>query len=161
MPGKPLTSLARELARQRPDLADPEGVIAGGLVLVDGRPVANPASRVRPGCSLVVREDAGLRGEAKLRPALEQIGVSVEERVALDAGAAACGFTRVLLERGAARIYAVNAGHGQLLGSLRQDPRVVNLEGTNLGALDRSLVPEPVAVVTLDLSYLALADAVV
>jgi len=83
----------------------------------------------------------------------------VRGRVALDAGAAAGGFTKVLLEAGARRVYAVEAGH-ELLGSLRQDPRVVNLEGTNLGELDRRLVPDPVEVVTLDLSYLPLADAV-
>src|SRR4051812_1645531 len=155
-----MTTLVRELARQRPDIGDPEAVIEAGLVLVDGRPVGNPASRVRPGCSLVVREDAPLRGEAKLRAALDHFGVTVEERVALDSGAAAGGFTRGLLERGASRVYAVDAGHGQLLGSLRQERRVVNLEGTNLGDLDRVAVPDIVEVVTLDLSYLALADAV-
>ena len=154
-------ALVKELARQRPDLDDPAAAIAAGLVLVDGRPVANPESRVAKGCSLVVRVEAPLRGEAKLRAALDRFGVVVAGRVALDAGAAAGGFTTVLLDRGATRVYAVDAGHGQLLGSLRQDPRVVNLEGTNLGSLDRSLVPDPVEVVTLDLSYLSLADAVV
>jgi 23S rRNA (cytidine1920-2'-O)/16S rRNA (cytidine1409-2'-O)-methyltransferase len=101
-----------------------------------------------------------LRGEAKLEAALAAFRVRVEGRTALDAGAAAGGFTRVLLRRGARRVYAVDAGYGQLLGSLRQDPRVVNLERTNLGALDRRLVPEAVELVTLDLSYLALAEAV-
>ncbi|MGH9163968.1 MAG: SAM-dependent methyltransferase, partial [Acidimicrobiales bacterium] len=74
--------------------------------------------------------------------------------------AAAGGFTRVLLAAGAQRVYAVDAGHGQLLGSLRQDPRVVNLEATNLGDLDGERVPEAVGVVTLDLSYLSVSDAV-
>ena len=78
----------------------------------------------------------------------------------LDLGAAAGGFTRVLLESGAARVYAVDAGFGQLLGSLRQDPRVVNLEATNVAALDTHLIPEPIEVVTIDVSYLALAAAV-
>jgi 23S rRNA (cytidine1920-2'-O)/16S rRNA (cytidine1409-2'-O)-methyltransferase len=63
-------------------------------------------------------------------------------------------------DAGAARVYAVDAGHGQLLGSLRSHPRVVNLEGVNLGELDTSRVPEEVELVTLDLSYLPLADAV-
>jgi 23S rRNA (cytidine1920-2'-O)/16S rRNA (cytidine1409-2'-O)-methyltransferase len=66
----------------------------------------------------------------------------------------------VLLAAGSRRVYAVDAGVGQLLGSLRRDPRVVNLEGTNLGELDRRHVPEVVELVTLDLSYLALALAV-
>ena len=70
------------------------------------------------------------------------------------------GFTRVLLEAGARRVYAVDAGHGQLLGSLRLDPRVVNLEATNVGRLSAAHVPEAVEVVTVDVSYLSLAGAV-
>lgn len=155
-----LVPLVKELARQRPEIEDPESVIVAGAVLVDGRPVANPASRVAKGCSLVVRAGAPLRGSAKLRAALDRFDVPVADRVALDAGAAAGGFTTVLLDQGARRVYAVDVGHGQLLGSLRQDARVVNLEGTNLGVLDRTLVPDAVDVVTLDLSYLSLADAV-
>jgi predicted rRNA methylase YqxC with S4 and FtsJ domains len=68
-------------------------------------------------------------------------------------------FTRVLLDAGAGRVYAVDAGHGQLLGSLRQDSRVINLEATNLGNLTTHLVPDEIDVVTLDLSYLALSEA--
>jgi len=80
--------------------------------------------------------------------------------VCLDVGASAGGFTTVLLERGARLVYAVDAGHGQLLGSLRQDPRVVNLEGVNLGDLDSRRVPEPVELFTVDVSYLSLTAAV-
>ena len=75
-------------------------------------------------------------------------------------GAAAGGFTSVLLAHGAHRVYAVDAGHGQLLGSLRQDPRVVNLEATNVSALTRTLIPEEVGVVVIDVSYLSLGSAV-
>jgi 23S rRNA (cytidine1920-2'-O)/16S rRNA (cytidine1409-2'-O)-methyltransferase len=103
---------------------------------------------------------APLRGEAKLRAALAGFEVRVSGRVCLDLGAAAGGFTRVLLEAGAARVYAVDAGFGQLLGSLRQDPRVVNLEATNVAALDVRLVPDAIDLVTIDVSYLALAAAV-
>src|SRR4051794_36798369 len=78
----------------------------------------------------------------------------------LAARPAAGGSPHVLLDAGARRVYAVDAGHGQLAGRLRQDPRVVNLEATNLGSLSCQLVPDPVDVVTLDLSYLSLADAV-
>lgn len=144
----------------RPDIADPAAVVAAGEVLVDGRIVTNPASLVPVGAAIVVRRARPLRGEVKLRAALAAFDVRVEGRVALDAGAAAGGFTRVLLEAGAVRVYAVDAGHGQLLGSLRADPRVVNLEGVNLGELDTTRVPEEIGLVTLDLSYLPLADAV-
>ena len=97
-----------------------------------------------------------LHGVEKLTFALERFGVDVHGRVAFDCGASTGGFTRALLDAGAARVYAVDAGFGQLLGSLRQDERVVNLERTNLAD---ARVDEPVDVVTLDLSYLSLADA--
>jgi len=155
-----LRKLRDELVRVHPYLDDPDDAIASGAVLVNGRAVTNPASRVRAGARITLGRDRPLRGEAKLRAALDAFGVDVRGRVALDAGAAAGGFTRVLLAAGARRVYAVDAGHGQLLGSLRQDPRVVNLEATNLGDLTPALVPDAIDVVTLDLSYLALADAV-
>jgi 23S rRNA (cytidine1920-2'-O)/16S rRNA (cytidine1409-2'-O)-methyltransferase len=96
----------------------------------------------------------------KLETALQEFGVTVRQRIALDIGAGAGGFTIALLDAGAQRVYAVDAGHGQLLGSLRQDARVVNLEATNLGTLNRNLVPEVVEVISMDLSYLALTNAV-
>lgn len=111
----------------------------------------------------LARLEAGerpLRGETKLEAALAAFRVDVHGCAALDAGASTGGFTRTLLRHGARRVYAVDAGHGQLLGSLRQDPRVVNLEATNLGALTRERVPETIEFVTLDLSYLPLAEAV-
>jgi 23S rRNA (cytidine1920-2'-O)/16S rRNA (cytidine1409-2'-O)-methyltransferase len=128
--------------------------------VVDGRVVTNPRSLVPVYASVVVRSAHTLRGEAKLRAALACFRPAVAGRVALDVGAAAGGFTRVLLEAGARRVYAVDAGHGQLLGSLRQDARVVCLESTNVARLDRRLVPEVVDLVTLDLSYLSVASAV-
>lgn len=157
--GRKLRPLVRELARRFPDLEDPELAVETGIVLVDGIANRNPASMVAPGVSLALQRPVALRGEAKLRHALHEFAVPVDGRIALDVGAAAGGFTRVLLEAGAARVYAVDAGHGQLLGSLRQDPRVVNLERTNVGALDHRLVPDLVEVVTMDLSYLPIARA--
>jgi 23S rRNA (cytidine1920-2'-O)/16S rRNA (cytidine1409-2'-O)-methyltransferase len=154
-----LRALREELVRRNPRLDDPDAAIYAGRVLVDGRIVVNPASQVRPGATIRVCVPQPLRGEAKLEAALAAFAVDVRGCVALDAGAAAGGFTRVLLRHGARRVYAVDAGHGQLLGSLRQDPRVVDLEATNLGVLTPKLVPDAVEVVTLDLSYLALAEA--
>lgn len=127
---------------------------------VDGFPRTNPAMQVARDASVVLRTPQPLAGEAKLRAALAAFAPPIADRVALDVGAAAGGFTRVLLEAGARRVYAVDAGFGQLVGSLRQDARVVNLERTNLGALDRTLVPEVIDVVTIDVSYISLASAV-
>ncbi len=155
-----LRELRHELLDRYPSTIDADAAISRGEVIVDGRIVINPGSLVRRGATIRLRVDGPLRGEAKLRAALDSFSIDVDNRVALDAGAAAGGFTRVLLQAGARHVYAVDAGHGQLLGSLHQDPRVVNLEATNLSELDTDLVPEVIDVVTLDLSYLALSDAV-
>jgi 23S rRNA (cytidine1920-2'-O)/16S rRNA (cytidine1409-2'-O)-methyltransferase len=98
-----------------------------------------------------------LHGREKLAFALGHFSVSVAGKVAFDCGASTGGFTQALLDGGAERVYAVDAGFGQLLGSLRQDDRVVNLERTNLAD---ARTEEPLDVVALDLSYLALADAI-
>jgi len=131
-----------------------------GHVLVDGWPCRNPRRQVDLGSAVVYRPPQPLRGEVKLAAALAALAPRVAGRVALDVGASTGGFTRALLGAGARRVYAVDAGHGQLLGSLRQDRRVVNLEATNLGALDRGLVPDTIELVTIDVSYLPLARAV-
>ncbi|MGI8424838.1 MAG: SAM-dependent methyltransferase [Chloroflexota bacterium] len=159
MAQRPAT-LLEFLRRDFPYLADHEAAVRGGRVLVDRVIRLNPAFRVRRGAHVTMAPDQPLRGEAKLRAALERFDVPVRDRIALDVGASAGGFTRVLLEYGAARVYAVDAGHGQLLGSLRQDSRVVNLEATNVGVLSPDLVREPVEVVTVDVSYLSLRAAV-
>jgi 23S rRNA (cytidine1920-2'-O)/16S rRNA (cytidine1409-2'-O)-methyltransferase len=151
--------LAAELGRLRPG-CDAADLIRVGAVRVDGRIVTNPRSLVRAGAAIVVREPAELRGDAKLRFALSAFGIDLGGRVALDIGAAAGGFTAALVRAGAATVYAVDAGFGQLRGSLRRDPRVVNLERVNLGDLTTAQVPDVVDVVTFDLSYLAVARAV-
>lgn len=140
-------------------VGDPVEAILGGRVLVEGRIVTNPRSLVKTDASVTLTGERVLRGELKLRSALDVFEIDPSGKVALDAGASTGGFTRALLDRGARKVYAVDAGHGQLLGSLRQDPRVVNLENTNIAALDRSLVPDHLDLVTLDLSYVSLSEA--
>jgi 23S rRNA (cytidine1920-2'-O)/16S rRNA (cytidine1409-2'-O)-methyltransferase len=160
--GRPrLRALADLLADAHPGI-DAGEAIGNGRVFVDGGVAINPASLVRSDAAITLRPegDEPLRGEAKLTGALEAFAVQVDGRVALDLGAAAGGFTRVLLRAGAARVYAVDAGHGQLLGSLRQHRAVVNLERTNLGELSTALVPDPIDLVTADLSYISLARAI-
>ena len=159
MARRQLRTLLEAVSERFPGLADPATAIETGQVLVNGIPVRNRASRVRPGSSVALRPGQALRGSLKLEAALARFPIPLSGSVALDLGAAAGGFTQALLAHGAARVYAVDVGHGQLLGSLRQDPRVVNLEATNLSELTPQLVPEPAAVVTADLSNLALALA--
>jgi 23S rRNA (cytidine1920-2'-O)/16S rRNA (cytidine1409-2'-O)-methyltransferase len=146
------------LARHRPDI-DP-AAIAAGRVLVDGRALTNPSARVRVDASIRVMPSRRLRGDVKLSHALDALAVPVVGRVAVDVGASAGGFTTALLDRGARRVYAVDTGVGQLVGRLRSDVRVRNLEGHNIGSLTRAVIPDVVELVAIDLSYLAVTDAV-
>lgn len=140
-------------------VVDPHVAIAERRVLVSGSIVVNPAMLVRSDASIRIRPPSRLRGSRKLREAFDRFAIDPGGRVALDLGASAGGFTQALLDAGAARVYAVDAGFGQLQDSLRVDPRVVNLERTNLGNLSAALVPSAIDVVTVDLSYLSIADA--
>jgi 23S rRNA (cytidine1920-2'-O)/16S rRNA (cytidine1409-2'-O)-methyltransferase len=150
-------ALADLLARRRP--AVDADAIRAGRVLVDGRVLSNPDARARADAAVRVLPETRLRGDVKLSYALDTLAVPAGDRTAVDVGAAAGGFTTALLRHGARRVYAVDTGFHQLRGWLRQDPRVVDLERHNLALVDRSLVPEPVDLVTLDLSYLSVAGA--
>ncbi len=100
------------------------------------------------------------KGGLKLEGAIRDFGIDVQGRVCIDAGASTGGFTHCLVKAGAARVYAVDVGFGQLMGSLRQDPRVVNLEKTNIS--DEKLLtldPRP-DLGTVDLSYLSLRKGI-
>jgi 23S rRNA (cytidine1920-2'-O)/16S rRNA (cytidine1409-2'-O)-methyltransferase len=96
------------------------------------------------------------RGGHKLAAALDAFGVDPAGRVCLDAGASTGGFTDVLLQRGARRVYAVDVGRGQLAESLRRDSRVVSMERTNARTLTRDSLPEPVSLASIDVSFISL-----
>ena len=96
------------------------------------------------------------RGGVKLAHALAHFGLDAAGRVCLDIGASTGGFTDVLLHHGAARVHAVDVGHGQLAWKLRNDPRVVVLEKTNARYLDRAQIPEPVDALVCDASFIGL-----
>jgi 23S rRNA (cytidine1920-2'-O)/16S rRNA (cytidine1409-2'-O)-methyltransferase len=96
------------------------------------------------------------RGGEKLEAGLDELGVSVEGRVAIDIGASTGGFTDCLLQRGAARVYAVDVGYGQLAWKLRTDPRVVVLERTNIRYLTPDQMPELPDFFTADCSFISL-----
>jgi len=99
------------------------------------------------------------RGGVKLAHALDVFGIDPRGRLCLDIGASTGGFTQVLLARGAARVYAVDVGVGQLHAALRSDPRVVSLENTDARALDRTLMPEPPSLIVCDVSFIGAAKA--
>jgi 23S rRNA (cytidine1920-2'-O)/16S rRNA (cytidine1409-2'-O)-methyltransferase len=126
-------------------------------VAVDGLVVLKPASLVRPDRPIELRsgerEWVG-RGARKLLGAFDTLPMDVAGRVCADFGASTGGFTEVLLERGAARVYAIDVGHNQLHWRLRSDPRVVAMEGVNARHLEA--LPEPVERVVGDLSFISL-----
>ncbi|MGZ8528619.1 MAG: TlyA family RNA methyltransferase [Candidatus Limnocylindrales bacterium] len=96
------------------------------------------------------------RGGHKLAAALDAFGIDPAGLVCLDAGASTGGFSDVLLQRGATRVYAVDVGRGQLADPLRRDRRVVSLERTNARALGPGVLPEPIALAVVDVSFISL-----
>jgi 23S rRNA (cytidine1920-2'-O)/16S rRNA (cytidine1409-2'-O)-methyltransferase len=154
----------RSLVRlgDRPEVAsapDPVNLIARGRVMVNGLITRNPNAMVDREAIVTLVRERTLRGTRKLRDALAGFEIDVTGQVCLDLGAAAGGFTAALLEAGAGRVYAVDVGYGQLAGWLRQHPRVVNLERTNIGQLGPLRVPEMIETICMDLSYLSVASA--
>ena len=139
----PVVALLTLLQRCFPGLDDPARLIKEGAVLVNGLPAESSRTRVRADAAIQIRHPRLLRGTIKLAHALAAFGIDAAGAAALDLGAAAGGFTQALLDAGAARVYAVDAGAGQLRGWLRADPRVINLERTNLARLGPHLISEP------------------
>ena len=133
-------------------------LIDEGLVTVNGRPAAKPSVKVSEGDAVSVAEHESYvgRGALKLVRAFEQFPISVEGKCCADIGASTGGFTQVLLQRGASKVYAVDVGHGQLAAELCADDRVVNCEGINVRYLERELFDEPVTFVCGDLSFISL-----
>lgn len=137
--------------------------ILSGKVRAGNVPITTAGQRIPNDAPLFVR-NSNLRyvskGGLKLAGAIEAFGIDISGKVCLDAGASTGGFCDCLLVHGAARVYAVDVGYGQLAGSLRANPAVVNLERTNIGdACLLDLQPRPI-LGTVDLSYLSLRKAV-
>jgi 23S rRNA (cytidine1920-2'-O)/16S rRNA (cytidine1409-2'-O)-methyltransferase len=134
-----------------------QALVMAGRVQVDGQAETKPGTAVREGASVLVTpgpERVG-RGALKLEGALDRFGLDPAGRVAVDIGASTGGFTEVLLLRGAVRVYAVDAGRGQLHEKLRGDPRVVVLEQTNARNLSPRQVPEACGIATIDVSFIS------
>jgi len=134
-------------------------LIMAGRVSVDGHVVSKAGASVTDEASVEVATPdhpyVG-RGGVKLAHALDDFGLDVSGKRALDVGASTGGFTDVLLQRGAASVIALDVGHGQLHWRLRTDPRVEVHDGVNARALTAADVPHPVDLVTIDVSFISL-----
>lgn len=137
--------------------------IMAGDVLVEDRPVTKAGALVSEEAPLRLRGEAlpfVSRGGLKLAHALEVFAVDPAGRVAFDAGASTGGFTDCLLQRGAAKVYAVDVGTNQLHWKLRSDPRVVSMEQVNLRLWDPGVLGETCSLLVADLSFISLRLAI-
>ena len=132
--------------------------IMSGLVYVNGQKADKPGMQVAPDAKVEVRGDAlpyVSRGGFKLEKALNVFPVDPSGLVCIDCGASPGGFTDVLLKNGAAKVYAVDVGYGQLAWSLRNDARVISMERTNVRYITSEQIPEPLDLAVMDLSFIS------
>lgn len=137
-------------------------LIAGGHVLVAGRPARKASDPVADPASIVVSGDDCpwvSRGGLKLDFALRHFAIEVRDKVALDLGASTGGFSEVLLARGAIQVVAVDVGHGQLHPRLTAQPRLIRHEGLNVRDLTAAHLPEAPDLIVADLSFISLTVA--
>ena len=136
-----------------------KSVIMAGKVLVDNNPVDKPGTFIKNDAKIIVKIDDNpfvSRGGLKLEKALKSIPVSVKNLTCLDIGASTGGFTDCLLQNGAAKVYAVDVGYGQLDWSLRQNSKVKVIERTNIRHMPYEKIREKVDIVVADTSFISL-----
>src|SRR5689334_17993603 len=144
----------RGLAETR---AAAQRMIMAGLVFSNDRRLDKAGQGVASDAALEVRGQPHpyvSRGGLKLEKALDHFALPVAGRIALDVGASTGGFTDCLLQRGAAKVYAVDVGPNQLAWKLRDDPRVVSMEKTNIRDLTRESLPGPIGLIVCDVSFI-------
>ena len=133
--------------------------IMAGLVFVNGQRVDKPGTAVDPEAKIEVHGETlpfVSRGGYKLDKALKVFPVDPAGKTCLDCGASTGGFTDVLLQHGAGKVYAVDVGYGQLAWKLRTDERVVNLERTNLRYITEEQIPDPIDLAVMDVSFISI-----
>ncbi|MDA8404556.1 MAG: TlyA family RNA methyltransferase, partial [Desulfobacteraceae bacterium] len=140
-----------------------QAMIMAGGILVDDQPVDKPGALIFENAA-IVSKGPGLpfvsRGGLKLQEALESLQMDVSGCLCLDVGASTGGFTDCLLKRGAARVYAIDVGYGQLDWRLRQDSRVVAIERSNIRYAAPETFPEPFDLITVDVSFVSFESVV-
>ena len=132
--------------------------IMAGLVYVNGQKAMKPGDTVAPDVQIEIRGGAQFvsRGGHKLKKAVEVFSLDLREKICMDIGASTGGFTDCMLQNGAKKVYAVDVGYGQLAWKLRNDPRVVNLERTNIRYLTHEQAPEALDFASVDVAFISL-----
>lgn len=132
--------------------------IMAGVVYVDGMKEDKAGLRVKRGATIEVREKMRYvsRGGLKLEKAMQQFPIHLENKVCMDVGASTGGFTDCMLQNGAAKVYSVDVGYGQFAWKLRQDPRVVCMEKTNIRYLLKEQLEDRIAFCSIDVSFISL-----
>ena len=132
--------------------------VMSGLVFVNGQRADKPGMQLSPDVNVEVKGTAlpyVSRSGLKIEKALKVFPIDVNGKVCIDCGASTGGFTDVLLKNGAAKVYSVDVGYGQLAWSLRNDERVVNMERTNIRYISSEQIPEPLDICVMDLSFIS------
>ena len=135
-------------------------LILAGQVLVDGQPAPKPGHALLPDHEIVLKETERFvsRGGEKLEGAMEAFKLDLAGKVCLDIGSSTGGFTDCMLQHGATKVYAIDVGKGQLHWKLREDPRVVVMEGVNARYLTSADIPEPADFASIDTSFISLTN---
>ncbi len=136
-----------------------KSAIMAGIIYVDGQRVDKAGTGVKEDAEIFVKENTCPyvgRGGLKLEKALKSFQLDLNGVIAVDIGASTGGFTDCMLKNGAAKVYAIDVGYGQLDWSLRNDPRVVNMEKVNIRYLDKERITEKVDFISIDVSFISL-----
>jgi 23S rRNA (cytidine1920-2'-O)/16S rRNA (cytidine1409-2'-O)-methyltransferase len=139
------------------------GVILSGSVFVDGERIDKAGTAVKLASEIVIAGEQCpyvSRGGLKLAHAIKAFCIDLSQKIAIDVGASTGGFTDCLLQHGAARVYAVDVGYGQLAEALRQDARVVVLDRQNIRHLNKEAIPQKADIVTIDVSFISLTKVI-
>jgi len=133
-------------------------LIMEGKVTVDGKIITKSGFAVPETSEIAVKESAEFvsRGGIKLKKALEEFSVRIKDKICIDVGASTGGFTDCLLKNGAKKVYCVDVGYGVFDFKLRNDPRVVNIEKTNIRYFDKNLLKEEIDLAVVDVSFISL-----
>lgn len=136
-----------------------KSAIMAGLVFVDGQISDKAGMSINIDCDITVKQDICpyvSRGGLKLEKAIDLFSIDLKDKVCMDVGASTGGFTDCMLMNGAAKVYAVDVGYGQLAWKLRSDSRVINIEKCNFRYFDQSQVDEEIDFMSMDVSFISL-----